>query len=163
MDKIKRFGRNMKRLCFLSGVLLMSVLLAQVEQDEWIDPSLLRDEDNISFDAVRSTDKSILTYIKDTISVNLQDSLSFRKGYRVQILATQDVFEAEAARKRAEQVFNEPVYVVFESPYYKVRLGNFSNDLDARNLERQARQKGYPSSWIVPSDINVANTNRRYP
>lgn len=153
----------MKRMFLLSLILFISYLFAQVEQDEWIDPSLLHDKDDIRFDSVRSTDKSILGHIKDTIHVNLQDSLTVRKGYRIQILATQDVFEAEAARKRAEQVFNEPVYVVFESPYYKVRIGNYTNDLDARNLERQAKQRGYPSAWIVPSDINVANTNRRYP
>jgi len=152
----------MKRLCFFFGLLFMSALFAQVEQDEWIDPSLLLDEDEIRFDSVRSTDKTILGFMKDTIRVNLQDSLIVRKGYRIQILSTQDVFEAEAARKRAEQIFNEPVYVVFESPYYKVRIGNFTNDLDARTLEQQAKQRGYPSAWIVPSDINVANTNRRY-
>lgn len=137
-------------------------LNAQVVQDEWIDPSVLKDDEVFRFKTIRSDDPSLFRHIGDTSGINLGDSLIVRKGYRVQILSTQDMQKADVAAKRAERLFSDSVYVVFESPYYKVRVGDFSNDLDALDVERKARQNGYPGAWIVPSDINVPNTNRRY-
>jgi hypothetical protein len=147
-------------LLLLSG--LFTMLHAQVVQDEWIDPSVLEDDEVFRFKSIRSGDTSILSHIGDTSDLKLGDSLIVRKGYRVQILSTQDMQEADITARRAERLFEDPVYIVFESPYYKVRVGDFRNDLEAIDVERRARQNGYPRAWIVPSEINVPNTNRRY-
>jgi hypothetical protein len=135
---------------------------AQVEQDEWIDPETLKDDRVFSYQTVQASDSTIMDYIRDTTGLNVEDSILVRRGYRVQIISTQDVDQAEIMADRAMEFFNQPVYIVFESPYYKVRIGDFLSDMDAMDIERKARQSGYPGAWIVPSDVNVHNPNRHY-
>lgn len=151
----------MVRICLLI-LLMLKLGSAQVKQDEWIDPESLKDDRVFPFHAIHVSDTTIMNYIQDTSGLNIDDSVTVRRGYRVQIVSTQDVYQAEAIADRAGELFSYPVYVVFESPYYKVRIGDFLSDLDALDVERKARQNGYPGAWIVPSEINVSNPNRRY-
>jgi len=143
-------------------LLIIKVAFAQVRQNEWIDPETLKDNRVFSYQTVQASDSTIIDYIRDTTGLNIEDSVTVRRGYRVQIVSTQDVNQAENVADRAVGFFNQPVYIVFESPYYKVRVGDFLRDLDAMDVERKARQNGYPGAWIVPSDVNVPNPNRRY-
>lgn len=143
-------------------LVLFKVVTAQVKQDEWIDPETLKDDLVFSYQIVQASDSTIMDNIRDTTGLNIEDSIMVRRGYRVQIVSTQDVDQAEIVADRAMEFFNQPVYIVFESPYYKVRVGDFLSDLDALDVERKARQNGYPGAWIVPSDVNVPNPNRRY-
>ncbi|BFN36874.1 SPOR domain-containing protein [Fidelibacter multiformis] len=143
-------------------LVLFKMVTAQVEQDEWIDPEKLKDDQVFSYQTVQASDSTIMDYIRDTTGLNIVDSIMVRRGYRVQIVSTQDVDQAENVADRAMEFFNQPVYIIFESPYYKVRVGDFLSDLDAMDVERKARQNGYPGAWIVPSDVNVPNPNRRY-
>jgi hypothetical protein len=48
-------------LLLLSG--LFTMLHAQVVQDEWIDPSVLEDDEVFRFKSIRSGDTSILSHI----------------------------------------------------------------------------------------------------
>jgi len=143
-------------------LVLFKVVTAQVKQDEWIDPETLKDDLVFSYQIVQASDSTIMDNIRDTTGLNIEDSIMVQRGYRVQIVSTQDVDQAEIVADRAMEFFNQPVYIVFESPYYKVRVGDFLSDLDALDVERKARQNGYPGAWIVPSDVNVPNPNRRY-
>ncbi len=143
-------------------LVLFKMVNAQVKQDEWIDPDKLKDDPVFSYQTVQASDSTIMDYIRDTTGLNIEDSIMVRRGYRVQIVSTQDVDQAENVADRAMEFFNQPVYIVFESPYYKVRVGDFLRDLDAMDVERKARLNGYPGAWIVPSDVNVPNPNRRY-
>lgn len=143
-------------------LVLFKVVTAQVKQDEWIDPETLKDDLVFSYQIVQASDSTIMDNIRDTTGLNIEDSIMVRRGYRVQIVSTQDVDQAEIVADRAMEFFNQPVYIVFESPYYKVRVGDFLSDLDALDVEWKARQNGYPGAWIVPSDVNVPNPNRRY-
>lgn len=163
MDKKEANWRNlMKRACIIF-FMIITLVFAQVEQDEWLDPSSLKDKPIFTFKTMKASDSTILDYIqKDTSALNLEDSLTVRNGYRVQLISTQDLYQAETIAKRAEAFFNLPVYVVFESPYYKVRVGDFLSDLDALGVERKARQNGYPNAWIVPSEVYIPNPNRLY-
>ena len=45
------------------------------------------------------------------------------------------------------------IYVEFDSPYYKVRIGDFTDRDKATEFREIAREKGYPSPWIVKTKV----------
>ena len=59
------------------------------------------------------------------------------KGYRLQVLNTRsrdDAFKLKASL--LENFPEEKVYVLYQSPYFKVRIGNFVNRDDAENFKK---------------------------
>ena len=74
-------------------------------------------------------------------------------GYRVQVIAASSeetaVKLAEAARLR----FSEKVYVDYEPPYYKVRVGDCITHEDAEALREKAVEMGYSDAFIVETQI----------
>ncbi len=77
-------------------------------------------------------------------------------GFRVQLFATKDYENALVVRKEAEFVFidyGHNVYVEFDAPYYKVRVGDCKTREEAEALRELARKNGYPSAWIVKTKV----------
>ena len=75
------------------------------------------------------------------------------EGFRVQVLATRDQVNGERLRNKLSESFLENIYIIFESPNYKVRMGNFIDRRDAETLRRNLAKKGYPSAWIIRTRI----------
>ncbi len=76
-------------------------------------------------------------------------------GYQVQILQTEDAALARAAVRDAAVMLAIAVDFVFDSPYFKVRAGNFVNRYDAEQLQELALSKGYASAWVVRTMVKV--------
>ena len=76
-------------------------------------------------------------------------------GYRVQILQTQDPEEARRVQNDAILELDTEVYSIFDSPYHKVRVGDFTIRADAEQLLQTVLQKGYKGAWIVRTKINM--------
>lgn len=72
-------------------------------------------------------------------------------GFRVQLVATRSVDEARAVKREALLVFDEIVYLTFDDPYYKVRVGDAVSRFEANELQELAIQKGYVGAWVVRS------------
>jgi len=73
------------------------------------------------------------------------------QGYRVQIYFSNDRKKAHAIRDKLKTMFPEyaeEVYVPYQSPNYKVRVGNFIKESDARVLEKQLA-KNFENVFIV--------------
>jgi hypothetical protein len=106
-----------------------------------------------------------LEFVQTQGSFNRNDSLLFSykaaaaepetvQGYRVQILATNDYDEAVAVRASAN--FSYPdywIYMVYDAPAYKIRLGDFMNRTEANEFLEGVQKQGYPSAWIVPDRV----------
>ena len=75
------------------------------------------------------------------------------EGYRVQILATIQLAKAEQLQKDLSSILNQKIYIVFEAPNYKVRVGNFIDRNKAENFRKNIVKKGYSSSWIIRTRI----------
>ena len=59
------------------------------------------------------------------------------KGYRLQLLNTRSRDEAFKLKASLLEYFtDEKVYVLYQAPYFKVRLGNFVNRNDAENFKK---------------------------
>jgi hypothetical protein len=76
-----------------------------------------------------------------------------RLGFRVQIAASRDKSNAEEVARQARSRIPETVYVVFESPYYKVRVGDFSDRALALQLRDRLRGYGYDEAWVVTTTV----------
>ncbi len=77
-------------------------------------------------------------------------------GYRIQILSTKDLESATRAKTIAEEQFSDiqvKFYLEFDSPYYKVRMGDFKSRENAEDIREVVRSRGYPKSWIVKTKV----------
>ncbi len=76
-------------------------------------------------------------------------------GFRVQILTTTDYHRAMAVRDEALAKFTAEVYLDYEPPNYKVRVGNCINADDAEALRSEAKTLGFADAWIVKTKVIV--------
>ncbi len=78
------------------------------------------------------------------------------EGYRVQVLSTDDIDEANIVRTEIyEKTTSKEVYIIFEPPFYKVKVGDFTSKTEAENLRFKLNQLGYTESKIVQETINI--------
>lgn len=77
-------------------------------------------------------------------------------GYRVQVLSTDDIDEANLVRSQIYQhTTRKEVYVIFEPPFYKVKVGDFTSKTEAENLRFKLNQLGYTESKVVQETVNI--------
>jgi hypothetical protein len=78
-------------------------------------------------------------------------------GWRVEIF-----FEAgnyskklamEAKAEFVEKYPEVPCYVLFQQPYYKVRIGDVRTKMEAEKLLKNV-ERDYPNAFVVTDDIN---------
>ena len=75
-------------------------------------------------------------------------------GFRVQLLATGEIDEANAKKAEVEAAFpGEWFYIAYDPPTYKLRAGNFLNRTDADMYAKLLSEKGFPDAWIVPERV----------
>jgi hypothetical protein len=75
-------------------------------------------------------------------------------GFRVQLVSTTSIDEANAKKVEAEADFpGEWVYVEYDPPTYKVRAGNFQSRVDADRFAKLASSKGFQEAWAVPERV----------
>lgn len=59
-------------------------------------------------------------------------------GFRIQVLSTMDRNKANAAKGKLMQLFPQyKTYLSYQSPYFRVRIGDFRNREDAQGLQQQ--------------------------
>jgi hypothetical protein len=77
-------------------------------------------------------------------------------GFRVQVLSTDDIDEANRVRAEVyEKTTRKEVYVIFEPPFYKVKVGDFTSKSEADNLRFNLNQLGYTESKVVQEMVNL--------
>ena len=69
--------------------------------------------------------------------------------YRIQCVASADLNQMKEEKKKLEAKCKYPVSIKFESPYYKMMVGEFATRDEAETAISQVRDCGYPGSWIV--------------
>lgn len=84
------------------------------------------------------------------------------QAYRVQILTTKVYGEASAARRVAEEIFDRPVFMDYEVPYFKLRVGNFSDRDEAESYQTRAKAAGYANAWVVMVMVGVQELKPLY-
>lgn len=75
-------------------------------------------------------------------------------GFRIQISSTASIDDAGAVKLAAQSMFiSDTVYVVYDPPVYKVRVGDFTTRLEANQRLPQVQEGGYPDAWVVPDKV----------
>ena len=69
--------------------------------------------------------------------------------WRVQIFATQDRVLADRMAGEAVALLRSAAYVAFETPLYKVRLGDYRSEQEAAPLRDKAVRLGFPGAFRV--------------
>ncbi len=77
-------------------------------------------------------------------------------GYRVQVISTDNLEKANNVRSEIYlNTQNKEVYINFEPPFYKVKVGDFTDREDADNLKFKLNQLGYSEARVVQETINL--------
>jgi len=84
----------------------------------------------------------------------ITDSLN-SQAYRVQIFTGLVNGEARQVARVAEEIFDQPVFVDYEVPNFKVRVGNWPDRASAEKYQEKARAVGYTNAWVVMVGVNV--------
>ena len=87
---------------------------------------------------------------KDSVAVEEE----ILQGFRIQIFASASIDESNSTRTMAlGRLVSDSVYVVYDPPVYKVRVGDFPTRLEANQRLSTLIEKGFPDAWVVPDRI----------
>ena len=107
-----------------------------------------------------SKDPRIETLGKKMAEYNesLASKLHSTKGYRLMLLSTNDRSKALQVRSQLLQLFpDQSIYMIFQSPYIKLKFGNFLERKEADDYRKQISAAKIVSSniYIVPEMVEV--------
>ena len=76
-------------------------------------------------------------------------------GYRIQLFTGADRNNAIAIRSKFMIDFPaEQIYLIYQQPYFKLRVGDYRNLIEAQSMYTQL-QKQFGQILIVPDKINL--------
>lgn len=82
------------------------------------------------------------------------ESPAYVRGFRIQLYSTSDMEAAQDVYEVADSIFTDYwIYVVYEVPFYKVRLGDFETRPQANRTLANVVAKGFRDAWIVPDRV----------
>ncbi len=122
--------------------------------NEFFDPLIL-DEEDLNVKKTTAIESKSDQVKEEATSANddFQKQES-SQGFRVQICALSDEIRAKEIQREAILKFiNEEVYLIYDSPYYKVRVGNCLTRQEADQLQQLAVEKGFDDAWVVRTKI----------
>jgi hypothetical protein len=80
------------------------------------------------------------------------------KGYRLMLLTTNDRSKAMSVRSSLIQQFpDHKVYMIFQSPFIKLKLGNFVEKKEAEEVRKQILASGIITGniYLIPETVEV--------
>ncbi len=116
--------------------------------------SLLNAADSLAFDSL-APKPDTLAVARDTLDIITSEAgFNTLPGFRVQLLSTQNLLEAITTKAKADSLLKDyNVYIVYDSPYYKVRVGDFHARYQANNAVNFIADHGFPDAWPVPDNV----------
>jgi hypothetical protein len=123
---------------------------------------------SLSFSAMSQSDSSALAVHKDPridmlvrkqVEINELTTRESRRnipGFRIQVINTTDRNKALQAKTTVYRLYPElKAYLLYQSPYFKLRVGNFQNRKDAENYQRSLTKEFKENVYIVNDTIEV--------
>ncbi len=93
---------------------------------------------------------------KDTSSEQEKTIVGTTNGFRVQVMATDKLEEADSLKSDLSlKLTNKNIYVIFDPPFYKVEAGDFTSMSEAKDLNFKLNQMGYTETRVIASTINL--------
>jgi hypothetical protein len=140
----------MHKLLFLFLLLTGSRITAQVR-----DTTMLPRADSAN-PVVVEKDPRIDQLVKKQIEINevtTRESRRYVQGFRIQVMNSPDRAKVFAAKAKVFEQFPDwKPYLLYQSPNYKLRVGNFKTQDEAQDAMRQL-SKLFPSGLYVIPDV----------
>ena len=130
-------------------IVFLSLSLAQqgsLKFDENFDPSILK-EPKIKLPMIISPDEPLPLKFSPT------ELDSVIEGFRVQVISTQALDKANAVLSVLLPEFGPEVYIIFDSPNYKLRVGNFTSRVSAEKARKKIASLGYSAPWVIKTKV----------
>jgi hypothetical protein len=149
----------MARIIIITGILCFLSLLSSAQED-----SLLRHTKDV-FYKIEEGSQGRITFTQDDSIRNLViKHIAYNKhkdgipGYRIRIYSNLGT----NARKRSQEIRTEfyekfpdiPIYREYDSPYFKVYVGDFRTKIEAIKSLKKIKQY-FPAAFVVPDQINL--------
>lgn len=137
--------------------LTLQALVDSVPPVELVYPQILLDLPN-----VRVEQDSLITLLMEEKFAGVERGEHERPGYRVQVYSNNHPLRGKSGalqiEQRVKQAMNVPVYVIYASPSWKVRLGDFLTEQQATTF-RDAFKVLFPDladyTYIVRDQVKV--------
>ena len=101
-------------------------------------------------------DPRLALLVRKQAQINEETTRNSRRtmpGYRIQIVNTTDRNTAIDAKSKVYQLYPElKAYLLYQSPYYRIKVGNFKVRSEAENYVKSL-QKNFPGSMFILKDI----------
>jgi hypothetical protein len=135
----------MKQLSFLFLIIMVSgKMLAQTETDT------LKNGVQVTKD----TRYDLLVEKKAEINKKAVDFKKGTKGFRIQVLNTTDRTQALNAKSKLLSLYPEhKTYLMYQAPYFKLRIGNFEERKEADALKKELNKLFPAGVFVVPTEI----------
>jgi hypothetical protein len=94
--------------------------------------------------------QSALEIPRDSIVVKEEPT----QGFRIQVFSSSNVDEVNLMKSVVLEKFTgDSIYVVYDPPVYKIRVGDFLTRYEANQRLPEFVDKGYRDAWIVPDRV----------
>lgn len=117
-----------------------------------------------SLSVIVHKDPRIDWLIKKQISINestVHRGKKSNEGYRLMIISTNNRDEAIAAKTKIYSYFPElKAYMWHQSPYYKVKAGNFSDKSEAESYRKRLNSYFPKGVFLMKDKIEVRNADK---
>jgi len=115
-------------------------------QDDVVIPPPKWEVEEIDYDALLPSELKMI----DTSHISLDEMV---QGFRVQIGFFPSVDYAIELSDKANSLFEEDVYLDFDAPNHKVRVGDCVSGKDAEVLLEEAKKLGFSNAFIIPTMV----------
>ena len=143
----------MKKMILVALLLYSASLVAQNTIVATLD-SMAKRSDSSSI--VIHKDPRLDLLVKKQIQINEETTREARKsgkGFRLMIISTRSRDEAIAAKTKVYTYFPElKAYLWYQSPYYKLKAGNFKERKDAEAYQKRANAY-FPKGVFIMNDV----------
>ena len=142
------------RMKKLSLILLLNVFIVSARAQSSTSDSTAMGTVTVSKDPrIETLGKKMAEY-----NESLANKLHSTRGYRLMILSTSDRSLALQVRSQLLQLFpDQSIYMIFQSPYIKLKFGNFLERKEAEDYRKQINAAKIVSSniYVVPEMVEV--------
>ncbi len=108
-------------------------------------------------------DPRIDQLVKKQIEVNefnTRDARRYVQGFRILVISTNDRSKADDAKLKVYQNFPElKAYLLYQSPYFKLKVGNFKDQREADTYLKKM-QLYFPASVYIIRDMIEVNPDK---
>jgi hypothetical protein len=110
-------------------------------------------------DSVKTKPGSVRIFQDQQVTQDIQPAVSNgsdpqMNGYRIQVYAGTDRASAQKIKNEMSARYSVTTYMIYDAPYFKVRVGDFRNRIEAQPLFHELKLT-YTSILLVPGLINL--------